>query len=142
MRQYLVGLKDIRTGDQTLWKGKAESKEEAEKLALEGARSFGGDWIAREVKHTHGGSRGGGRISKWGEGVKTERFRLPENFGRSAQEIMQALDDLRETLEQWEEAVEQSTKKSSSGKPSERYKYVAEICKQIRNDLNNIPDSW
>ena len=135
---FIVILSNPETGDRVLCKLSASSKEEAAERALESNSS----WQVDLVKYTRGGSRpGAGRVSKWGDGVVTERYRLPKNLGDNAEKIVDSIEGVCAILESWESKVQQSISASASGQPSERYKYVAQLCSELRSELSSLPDS-
>lgn len=135
---FIVILSNSETGDRTLCKLSAFTKDEAAALAVESCPG----WQVDLVKYTRGGSRpGAGRISKWGDGVTTDRYRLPKNFGDNAEKVIDSIEGVRAILESWESKVHQSMLASASGQPSERYKYVAQLCSELRSELSSLPDS-
>lgn len=135
---FIVILSNPETGERGLSKLFASTKDEAVKSALESNPG----WQIDLVKYTRGGSRpGAGRVSKWGDGVVTDRYRLPKNFGDNAEKVIDSIEGVRAILESWESKVNQSISSSASGHPSERYKYVAQLCSELRSELASLPDS-
>ena len=135
---FIVVLSNPENGDRGLCKLSAANKDEAAKFALESSPGC----VVDSVKFARGGFRpGAGRVSrKWGGDVKTKVFRLPDKFGDNAQQIIDSLMALKETIDEWEDLVNDSAARSATGKPSERYKYVADLCEQLRTDLEGLPD--
>lgn len=135
---FIVVISNPENGDRGVSKISALDKEQAALFVLE---SHPG-WQLDSVKFARGGFRlGAGRVSKkWGGNVKTKVFRLPDKFGDNAEQIINALLDIKETIKEWEELVADSAARSATGKPSERYKYVSDLCQQLRTDLSELPD--
>ena len=138
MQVYLLFLENV-SGETLLLRTFAESSENA----IENATAHNPGWIPIKCKLSHGGSRpGAGRISKWGEGVETHRYRLPKTFGDKASEIMDTLEGIHAILETWESKISESASRSASGQPAERYKYVSQLCSELRNELQSLPESF
>ncbi len=98
-------------------------------------------WEVVTVKHTHGGKRSGaGRVSKWGDGVKTQVYRLPPSLGDKAEDIISELEMVNHILDSWQSKVDESKGKSASGQPSERYKYVAQLVADLRQAMQVTSD--
>jgi hypothetical protein len=135
MHKYLIEVRDIKTDDTALIQTSAESLEEA-------AESIDStQWEVLRVRAPWGGKReGAGRVSKWGDGVKTDRYRLPIALGTNAEEIVSSIEALKTVLEVWEAKVDDS-KHRSNGKTAERYKYVEQMAVELRQCLKDLPDS-
>ncbi|MDZ8225912.1 MULTISPECIES: hypothetical protein [unclassified Nostoc] len=89
-----------------------------------------------KLKHTHGGKRSGaGRVSKWGDGVKTQTYRLPPAFGEKAEEVVGELEMVGHILDSWQSKVDESKGKSANGQPSERYKYVDQLIRDLKQAM-------
>jgi hypothetical protein len=135
MQKYLIEVRDIKTDDTALLQIAADSPDDAV------AEVDLSQWEVLRVRKPWGGKRdGAGRVSKWGDGIKTERYRLPIPFGSNAQEIVGSLEALKTVMEVWESKVEDS-KARSGGKPSERYRYVEQIIRELRQCLKDLPES-
>ncbi|MBN3894279.1 MAG: hypothetical protein V7L14_29920 [Nostoc sp.] len=92
--------------------------------------------MVREDSNSHGGKRSGaGRASKWGEGVKTQIYRLPPSLGDNVEEMARELESLRHVLDNWQLKVDESKGKSATGQPGERYKYVAQLVSELKQAM-------
>ncbi len=137
--KFIVTLFDPETDNRQVGVLTATSPEEAGEEAV----SFNPGWRVEKVKHSRGGARpGAGRVSKWGDGVTTHRYRLPKTFGDNAEQIMDSIEVLQGIIESWEERTKQSAAASAGAQPSERYKYVAQMCAELKAELANLPESW
>jgi hypothetical protein len=135
MHKYLIEVRDINTDDTALLQISAESSEEAM-----GSVDLN-RWEVLHVRKPWGGRReGAGRVSKWGDGVATDRYRLPVPLGSNAEEIVSSLESLKAVLEVWEAKV-QDSRDRSGGKTAERYKYVEQMAAELRRCLSDLPDS-
>lgn len=135
MHKYLIEVRDIKTDDTALIQVSAECPQEAAE-AIDPTQ-----WEVLRVRAPWGGKReGAGRVSKWGDGVKTDRYRLPIAFGSNAEEIVSSLESLKAVLEVWEAKV-QDSRDRSGGKTAERYKYVEQMAQELRQCLSDLPDS-
>ena len=131
MTKYLVELKDSK-GDMALMQLHADSLDEASQQAIEAHLGY----EVVKVKYTHGGKRSGaGRVSKWGDGVKTQTYRLPPSFGEKAEDVVSELEMVGHILDSWQGKVDESKGKSASGQPSERYKYVDQLLKDLKQAM-------
>jgi hypothetical protein len=135
MQKYLIEVKQTQSDDTALLQITADTVESAVK-AVEPS------WEVLRVRKPWGGRRdGAGRVSVWGKGVETHRYRLPVPFGSNAEEIVGSLEALKTVLEVWEAKV-QDSKNRTNGKPSERYKYVEQMANELRQCLKDLPDSF
>ncbi len=135
MHKYLIEVRDINSDDTALIQVSAESPQDA----TESVDS--GHWEVLRVRAVWGGKReGAGRVSKWGDGVKTDRYRLPIPLGTNAEEVVSSLESLKAVLEVWEAKVAESQDRSG-GKTAERYKYVEQMAAELRQCLKDLPDS-
>lgn len=135
MHKYLVEVRDINSEDTALIQISAESISEAGEL-IDPTQ-----WEVLRVRAPWGGRReGAGRVSKWGDGVKTDRYRLPIPLGSNAEEIVSSIEAVWATLEVWEAKVQDSCDRSG-GKVAERYKYVEQMVNELRQCLSELPDS-
>ena len=132
MTKYLVELKDSTTGDMALMQLHASSLDDARQQAVEANPGY----EVVKVKHTHGGKRSGaGRVSKWGDGIKTQTYRLPPTLGEKAEDVVSELEMVNHILDSWQDKVDESKSKSASGQPSERYKYVDQLIKDLKQAM-------
>jgi hypothetical protein len=135
MQKYLIEVRDIKTDETALLQIAADSPDEAM------AEVDLNQWEVLRVRKPWGGRRdGAGRVSKWGDGVKTERYRLPIPLGSNAEEVVSSIESLKTVLEIWEAKVTES-KNRSGGKPSERYRYVEQMAQELRTSLKDLPES-
>jgi hypothetical protein len=133
MAKYLVELSEPTTGDMTLLQLHADSLDEAREQAKVAHPTY----EVVKVKHTHGGKRSGaGRVSKWGDEVKTKVYRLPPTLGDKAEEVVSELEMVNGILQAWQSKVDESKGKSANGEPSERYKYVARLLADLRQAMD------
>lgn len=135
MQKYLILVRDLHTNGTSVLQIAGESADDAvAKVDLT-------EWEVLRLLKPWGGKRdNAGRVSKWGDNVKTERYRLPIPFGSNAQEIVGSLEALKTVLEVWENKVTES-KNRSGGKPAERYKYVEQMARELRRCLKDLPDN-
>ncbi|MDZ8054870.1 MAG: hypothetical protein RMX68_009045 [Aulosira sp. ZfuVER01] len=132
MNKYLVELRHSTSGEMMLIQLEANSPDDACDRAVEANP----DYEVVKVKHTHGGKRSGaGRTSKWGDGVKTQVYRLPPVIGDKAEDIVSELEIVNHILESWQSKVDESKAKSANGQPSERYKYVAQLVADLKQAM-------
>lgn len=137
--KFIVTLVNPENSDRQVGVITAESSEEAAQEAI----LCNPGWEIEKVKYSKGGARAGsGRVSKWGDKVETHRYRLPKSFGDNAEKIMDSLEVLQGIVESWESRAEQSAAVSAGGQPSERYKYVAQMCAELKAELKSLPESW
>jgi hypothetical protein len=135
MQKYLIEVRDIKTDNTALLQIAAESQEDAV------AEVDTSQWEVLRVRRPWGGRRdGAGRVSRWGDGVKTERYRLPVPLGNNAEELVSSIEALKTVLEVWESKVQES-KDRSGGKSSERYKYIEQMTQELRACLKDLPDN-
>ncbi len=135
MQKYLIEVKDIHSEDTALLQISADSPDSAV------AEVDTAQWEVLRVRKPWGGKRdGAGRVSKWGDNVKTERYRLPIPLGSNAEEVVSSIEALKTVLEVWEAKVTES-KNRSGGKPAERYKYVEQMMNELRQCLKDLPES-
>lgn len=135
MQKYLIEVKDIHSDETALLQIAAHTPDSA---VAEVDMSL---WEVLRVRKPWGGRReGAGRVSRWGDGVKTERYRLPIPLGSNAEEIVGSLEALKTVLEIWETKVTES-KNRSGGKPAERYKYVEQMCGELKEAIKDLPES-
>jgi len=134
MPKYLVELKSP-SGDMLLVQSEQDTPEDACNSAVV---ANPGCEVVR-VKHTHGGKRkGAGRVGKWGEGVKTQVYRIPPSLGEKLEDVITELEMVNHILDSWQSKVDESKGKSSTGQPSERYKYVAQLVTDLREAMKVI----
>ncbi|MBD2200408.1 MULTISPECIES: hypothetical protein [Calothrix] len=132
MNKYLVELKHSTSGDMLLVQLESDSLESAGDSAVKANP----DYELVKVKHTHGGKRtGAGRAGKWGDGVKTQVYRLPPTIGEQAEDIVSELEMIKSILESYQSKVDESKAKSASGQPSERYKHVGQLIGDLRQAM-------
>jgi hypothetical protein len=137
MPKYLVELKDAN-GEMQLVQLEQSSLEDAYNHAV--ADNPGCEVV--KVKHTHGGKRSGaGRVSKWGDGVKTQVYRLPPSLGEKVEDVVTELEMVNHILDSWQSKVDESKSKSANGQPSERYKYVAQLVADLREAMKVSSES-
>lgn len=137
--KFVVTLFNPETMDRQVGILAADSENAAALAAID---SHPG-WEVEQVKYSRGGARpGAGRVSKWGDKVETHRYRLPKPFGDNAEKIMDSLEVLQAIVEGWESRASQSAASTASGQPAERYKYVAQMCAELRFELSSLPQSW
>jgi transposase-like protein len=133
MAKYLIQLNDNATEEMTLFQLDADTLDDAREKAKE---SYPNSEIV-SVKHTHGGKRNGaGRVSKWGEGVKTQVYRLPSSIGEKVEDVITELEMVNHILDSWQSKVDESKGKSANGQPSERYKYVAQLVADLKQAMS------
>jgi hypothetical protein len=135
MQKYLLEVRDLHTDDTALLQITGHSPDDAV------AEVDLNRWEVLRVRRPWGGRRdGAGRVSKWGDGVKTERYRLPIPLGSNAEEVVSSIEALKTVLEIWEAKVQES-KNRSGGKVAERYKYVQQMYLELRQCLKDLPES-
>jgi len=133
MTKYLIQLSNLATEEMTLFQLDANSLDEARDKAKE---SYPECEIV-SIKHTHGGKRNGaGRVSKWGEGVKTQVYRLPPSIGEKVEDVIGELEMVNHILDSWQSKVDESKSKSANRQPSERYKYVAQLVADLKQAMS------
>lgn len=138
MAKYLVELKHSVTGDMTLAQVETNHVDAAKEMALK----LHPDCTAVKVKGMHGGKReGAGRVSQWGDGVETDRRRLPVRYSRQAEEVIGELEMVNAILQSWEGKVQESKSRSKDGQPAERYKYVAQLVSDLKKAMIVTGDS-
>lgn len=139
LSKFVVIIRNSQNDDRQLGIVAAESREEAAQSVLDSNPG----WEIELVKFNRGGARpGAGRVSKWGDNVETHRYRLPRSFGDNAEKIIDSLEMINAVVESWESRVTQSAASTASGQPAERYKYVAQMCAELRRELSSLPQSW
>ncbi|MBD2201501.1 hypothetical protein H6G33_02640 [Calothrix sp. FACHB-1219] len=132
MNKYLVELKHSTSDEMLLVQLESDSLESASDNAVKANP----DYEVVKVKHTHGGKRtGAGRTNKWGDGVKTQVYRLPPTIGEQAEDIVSELAMINSILESYQSKVDESKAKSASGQPSERYKHVGQLIGDLRQAM-------
>lgn len=132
MPKYLVELRHPTSDEMKLVPLQADSPDDAHTQVLEANP----DWEVVKVKHTHGGQRhGAGRVSKWGDGVKTQVYRLPPTIGDKITNINDEMQIVNHILDSWQTKVDESKVKSANGQPSEHYKYVAQLVADLRQAM-------
>lgn len=125
-------LKHSTTDDMLLVQLESDSLENAGDNALKANP----DYELVKVKHTHGGKRtGAGRAGKWGDGVKTQVYRLPPTIGDKAEDIVSELEMINHILESWQSEVDRSKSRSDSGQPSARYEHVAQLLDDLKKAM-------
>jgi 50S ribosomal subunit-associated GTPase HflX len=135
MEKFLIHVRDIETDDTALLQIKAETKEDALK------QIDISEYEIIKVLPKRGGKReGAGRVSRWGDGVKTDRYRLPVQLGENIYDVVNSIEDLRGICQFWRDKLVDSQSKSQ-GKTSERYKHVEKMLEDIEACLSSLP-AW
>lgn len=133
MERFLIQVKEIDTDDTALLQLKAEDKDSAI------AQIDSSKYEIIKVLPKRGGKReGAGRVSKWGDGVKTDRYRLPVPLGENIDEAVDSVEAMRKICEFWRDKLTESQARSG-GKTNERFKHVESMLKELESCLESIP---
>lgn len=96
----------------------------------------------RKSDSNWGGKReGSGKESPWGRNTVTTRRRLPIFYAENAEDIIEAIEMMQNTIEQWEEEINQSKERSTKG-GSERYKKAESLLNEMKQAMKGIPKYW
>jgi hypothetical protein len=94
-------------------------------------------WTVTHIGHIHEVSIPESACpSEWGDDVPIEQYTLPVKFSESALDVVNTIEGLRAIIDRWQNRVELSCSRSATGEPSERYKYVAQLIRELKSELS------